>query len=220
MNKKYFLQAFKITLPVLFGYLAIGIAFGLVLIEKNYPWWLAPIMSIVIFAGAGQFMAIPLFAANAPISAILIAELLLNIRHIVYGLSLITKFNQCGKYKYYLIFALSDETYSLLTTTDFPEGADKGKFYFTIAALDQFYWVIGGIIGTLIGSVIPFSLSGVDFALTSLFVVLFIDQIQKLADGWKKKRLIQSEQAATPDVQIENVTPNVQTSENNGGGEL
>ena len=184
-NSNTFFKAFKITLPVLFGYLAIGIAFGLVLIEKGYPWWLAPLMSIVIFAGAGQFVAVPLFAANTPISAILVTELLLNISKIVYGLSLINKFNKCGKYKPYLIFALTDETYSLLTTTEIPEDADTGKFCFTIAALDQSYWVFGSILGTLIGSVIPFSLTGVDFALTALFIVLFIDQIQKLFDRRK-----------------------------------
>lgn len=182
MNKKYYIQAFKVSVPVLFGYLAIGIAFGLMLVDKNYPWWLAPIMSVTMYAGAGQYVAIGLFAAGTPLSMILVTELLVNIRHIVYGLSLISKFKECGKWKYYLIFALTDETYSLLTTTDAPEGCDKGKFFFTIALLNQFYWIAGSVIGAVAGSLIPFSFAGVDFALTALFVVLLIDQIEKSKD--------------------------------------
>ena len=186
MNKKYFFQAFKISLPVLFGYLAIGIAFGLMLIDKNYPIWLAPIMSMFMYAGAGQYIAIGLFAAGVPLTGILITELLVNIRHIVYGLSLITKFKDVGKWKPYLIFALTDETYSLLTTTDVPEGANPGSFYGTIALLDHIYWIVGGIIGAIIGTIVQsktnFSMGGVDFALTALFAVLLIEQIEKSKD--------------------------------------
>lgn len=182
MNRKYFLKAVQLTLPVFFGYIALGIGFGLVLTEKGYPWWLSPLMGLTIFAGAGQFIAVGLFAAGTPLSMILVTEALVNIRHIVYGLSVISKFKECGKWKYYLIFGLTDETYSLLTTSDVPEGADKGKFYFTITALDQFYWVLGSLIGAVAGSLIPFSFEGVDFSLTALFVVLLIDQIEKTRD--------------------------------------
>lgn len=178
MNKYCFTRAFKVSLPVLFGYLAIGIAFGLILVEAGYPWWLAPIMSITMYAGAGQYIAIGLFSAGTSLSMIILAELLVNIRHIVYGLSLITKFNSCGKWKPYLIFALTDETYSLLTSVEAPNNVSKGTFYGTIALLDQLYWVIGGIIGALAGSIIPFSMEGVDFALTALFAVLTIDQLR------------------------------------------
>lgn len=181
-NKNYFLLALKTSLPVFFGYLAIGIAFGLMLTNAGYPWWLAPIMSVTIYAGAGQYIAVGLFSAGVPLTMILITEALVNIRHIVYGLSLITKFKECGKWKYYMIFGLTDETYSLLTTTDAPEDADKGKFYFTIAILNQSYWILGSVIGAVAGSLIPFDFSGVDFALTALFVVLLIDQIEKSGD--------------------------------------
>lgn len=181
-NKNYFLLALKTSLPVFFGYLAIGIAFGLMLTTAGYPWWLAPIMSITMYAGAGQYIAVGLFAAGIPLTMILITEALVNIRHIVYGLSLITKFKECGKWKYYMIFALTDETYSLLTTTDAPLDANKGKFYFTIAILNQSYWLLGSVIGAVAGSLIPFDFAGVDFALTALFVVLLIDQIEKSGD--------------------------------------
>ncbi|MCF0241598.1 MAG: AzlC family ABC transporter permease [Treponema sp.] len=182
MKKNYFLKALKISLPVLFGYLAIGIAFGLMLVKAGYPWWLAPIMSLTMYAGAGQYIAVGLFSAGIPLFMILITEALVNIRHIVYGLSLISKFKECRKWKYYMIFGLTDETYSLLTTTDAPEDSDKGKFYFTIAILDHSYWILGSIIGAVAGALIPFDFAGVDFALTALFVVLLIDQIEKSHD--------------------------------------
>lgn len=181
-KKNYFLLALKTSLPVFFGYLAIGIAFGLMLTNAGYPWWLSPIMSVTIYAGAGQYIAVGLFAAGTPLTMILITEALVNVRHIVYGLSLITKFKECGKWKYYMIFGLTDETYSLLTTTDAPEDSDKGKFYFTIAILNQSYWILGSVIGAVAGSLIPFDFAGVDFALTALFVVLLIDQIEKSGD--------------------------------------
>ncbi len=179
MNKKCFLLAFKTSIPVLFGYLAIGIAFGLLVVENDYPWWIATIMSISMYAGAGQYIAIGLFAAGTSISTILITELLVNIRHIVYGLSLISKFNTCGKWKPYLIFSLTDETYSLLTTTEVPEEIETGNFYGTISLLNHLYWIIGSSFGAIVGSVIPFDLTGVDFSLTALFVVLAIEQIEK-----------------------------------------
>jgi len=181
MNKT-FSKALKVSLPVFFGYIAIGIAFGLMLVEKGYPWWLSPVMSVFIFAGAGQYVAVGLFAAGTPLSMIIFAELLVNIRHIVYGLSLISKFQNIGKWKYYIIFGLTDETYSLLTTTEVPEGSKPGPFYFYIAALDQSYWILGSIIGAVAGALIPFDFTGVDFALTALFVVLLIDQIEKTKD--------------------------------------
>lgn len=181
-SKNFFLLALKTSLPVFFGYLAIGIAFGLMLTTAGYPWWLAPIMSVTIYAGAGQYIAVGLFAAGTPLTMILITEALVNVRHIVYGLSLISKFKECGNWRYYMIFGLTDETYSLLTTTDAPEDAHKGKFYFTIAILNHSYWILGSVLGAVAGSLIPFDFAGVDFALTALFVVLLIDQIEKSGD--------------------------------------
>ena len=107
MNRSYLIQAFKVTIPVLFGYLAIGIPFGLMLVSAGYPWWLAPIMSVLMYAGAGQYMAVSLFAAGASLSVTALTMLLLNIRHIVYGLSLITPFKAAGRWKPYLVFALT-----------------------------------------------------------------------------------------------------------------
>lgn len=182
MNKFCLIQAFKVTIPVLFGYLAIGIPFGLMLVSADYPWWLAPIMSILMYAGAGQYMAVSLFAAGANLSVTAITMLLLNIRHIVYGLSLITPFKNTGKWKPYLIFALTDETYALMTSCPPPKGINPPSFYGAIALLDHLYWITGSLIGALAGTLIPFSFEGVDFALTALFAVLLIDQVKKSKD--------------------------------------
>ena len=141
MERRYFAEAAKITIPVLFGYTAIGIPFGLMIVNAGYPVWIAPVMSITMYAGAGQYVAVGLFASGAPLGAIAFTELLVNIRHIVYGLSLITRFKNVGAWKPYLIFALTDETYSLLTNCTVPEGANAGAFYGTIALLDHLYWI-------------------------------------------------------------------------------
>lgn len=182
MNKKLISSVFKTTSPVFFGYITLGIAFGLVLTQANYPWFLAPIMSLFMYAGAAQFIAVGLFAAGTPLVAILITEALVNIRHIVYGLSLITKYKDCKKWKPYLIFALTDETYSILTTTDVPENCNKESFFAAVSLMDQSYWFTGSVIGALAGQIIPFDLTGVDFSLTALFVVLTIEQIKKTKD--------------------------------------
>lgn len=182
MNTYTVTHAFKITIPVLFGYLAIGIPFGLMLVSAGYPWWLAPVMSVIMYAGAGQYMAVALFSAGASYSVIAVTMLLLNIRHIVYGLSLITPFKETGRWKPYLIFALTDETYALMTGCSVPRGVSPGSFYGAIALLDHIYWITGSIIGAVAGTLIPFSFAGVDFALTALFAVLLIDQIQKSKD--------------------------------------
>lgn len=173
---------FKTTLPVFFGYITLGIAFGLVLVEAGYPWWLSLVMSVFIYAGAAQFIAVGLFAAGTPLTAILITEALVNIRHIVYGLSLISQYRGTGKWKPYLIFALTDETYSLLTTVEVPENTKPETFYGLVSLMDQSYWVTGSLLGALIGNIIPFDLTGVDFALTALFAVLTIEQYLKTKD--------------------------------------
>jgi 4-azaleucine resistance transporter AzlC len=182
LSKVHFHAAVRITIPVFFGYIAIGIPFGLMLVNAGYPWWLAPIMSATMYAGAGEYIAVGLFASGAQLATIAVAQLAVNIRHIVYGLSLITKFKNTGKWKPYLIFALTDETYALLTGCTLPQGADSGSFYGTIAVLDHIYWIAGSTIGAVAGTLIPFNFAGVDFALSALFAVLLIDQIRNSRD--------------------------------------
>ena len=187
MNTQCLKIALRTTIPVFLGYISCGIAFGLVTVNAGYPWWLAPAMGILIFAGAGQFVAIPLFATGTPVLVILATELLLNIRHIVYGLPLINQFNECRRTKPYLIYALTDETFSILTTTQVPKGVNLEEYYFVVSILDQSYWVGGSLIGGLAGAMIRFDMTGVDFALTALFAVLCIDQIQKFVRERKER---------------------------------
>ncbi|MCR5724928.1 MAG: AzlC family ABC transporter permease [Treponema sp.] len=182
LQSHLFRRALKTTTPVFFGYIAIGIPFGLMLVNAGYSWWLAPLMSMIMYAGAGEYIAVGLFAAGTSLSTILVAELLINVRHIVYGLSLISKFKDTGRWKPFLIFALTDETYALLTCCTIPQEAPKGAYLGTIALLDYLYWIAGSTIGAIAGTVIPFSFAGVDFALTALFAVMLINQIRASHD--------------------------------------
>ncbi len=175
-NKDLFIIAFKTTVPVLLGYIPLGMAFGFLLDGAGYHWIYAFIMSLFVYAGSGQFLAVALLAAGAGLTEFAIATLLLNFRHAFYGLSLLEKFSGVGRVKPYLIFALTDETYALLTTTDVPQGSSKSRFYFYIAALDHLYWIAGSVLGAALGSVLDLNLEGMSFVLTALFVVLTIEQ--------------------------------------------
>lgn len=175
-NTDLFMSALKTTVPVFLGYIPLGMAFGFLLDGAGYHWIYAFLMSLLIYAGSGQFLAVALLAAGAGITEFVIATLLLNLRHAFYGLSLLEKFSDVGKVKPYLIFALTDETFALLTTSEVPEGGSKSRFYFYIAALDHLYWIIGSVIGAVLGSMLNLNLEGMTFVLTSLFVVLTIEQ--------------------------------------------
>ncbi len=179
-RKKAFTAALKASSPVFFGYISIGFAYGFLLVKSGFEWYWAPIMSLTIFAGAAQFMAINLINQNKSFIEMGLAVFLLNARHMVYGFSVLERFAPFKKFKKYLIFGLTDETYALLTTIDPPEDSDPEFFDFCVTALDQSYWTIGGILGALLGTVISWNAPGLDFALTALFVVLLIEQIKTL----------------------------------------
>lgn len=168
--------AFKQTIPVLLGYIVFGTAFGLLLEKAGYGilWSLA--ISIVVYAGSMQFVLVG-FLAN-PISLFSAAAMTfsVNSRHIFYGLSFIEKFRSMGKKYFYMIFSLTDETYSLLCSVKVPRELDSDKVFFSIAFLNQAYWIVGCVTGAILGGVIPFDTTGVDFAMTAMFVVIFLDQ--------------------------------------------
>ncbi|HIW21690.1 MAG TPA: AzlC family ABC transporter permease [Candidatus Dorea intestinavium] len=174
--QKAFKKAFPYTIPVLTGYLFIGIAFGVMYAEKGYNFLWAGLMSLLVFAGSGQYLAVNFFVPGISFFQVVFLTLTINIRHIFYGLSLLEPFNQMGKMKWYMIFGLTDETYSLLCTTKVPIGVSKEKFMFALALLNQFYWVLGSLIGGLVGTYIPFNSQGIDFAMTALFVVILVEQ--------------------------------------------
>jgi len=175
-DKDLFMNALKTTIPVFLGYIPLGMAFGLLLSDAGYHWIYAFLMGLFIYAGSAQFLAVALLAAGAGFADLAVATLLLNLRHSFYGLSMLEKFSDLGKVKPYLIFALTDETYALLTTTEVLQGGSKSRFYFYIAALNHLYWIIGSVLGAVLGSVLDLNLEGMSFVLTALFVVLTIEQ--------------------------------------------
>ena len=174
--KHAFRKAFPYTIPVLTGYLFIGIAFGVMYAEKGYSFLWAILMSLLVYVGSGQYLAVNFFTPGISFVQVIFMTLMVNIRHIFYGISLLDKFNQMGKKRWYMIFGLTDETYSLLCTTKIPEGVEEEKFLFAISIMNQSYWVIGSAIGGLAGSFLPFNSEGIDFAMTALFVVIFVEQ--------------------------------------------
>lgn len=171
-----FRAAFPYTIPVLTGYLFIGIAFGVMYEAKGYHAGWAVLMSLLVYAGSGQYLAVNFFAPGVSFFDVIFMTFMVNIRHIFYGLSLLERFAEMGKKKLYMIFSLTDETYSLFFVTKVPEGVEEDKFLFAIALLDQAYWVAGSAIGALAGSLIPFNAEGIDFAMTALFLVIFTEQ--------------------------------------------
>ena len=174
--KKIIKAAFPVTVPVMLGYISVGIAFGLLFEKSGYNFLWAALMSITVYAGSMQFIAINLLTSGAGLIEIALMTLFVNIRHTFYGLSFIDKFKGMGKKKNYMIFSLTDETYSLLCSAKAPEGVENNTFLFCIAFLNQMYWITGSIIGSVAGSMITFNTKGIDFAMTALFVVIFIEQ--------------------------------------------
>ena len=172
--------AFPVTIPVLTGFTCLGLAYGVLMETKGYgPLW-ATLMSAIAFGGSMQFVAITLLTTVFdPIQAFLLS-IMVNARHIFYGLSFLDKYKGLGKIRAYLIYTLCDESFSLISTVEPPEHVEKKDFYFWISFLNYSYWVVATALGGLMGKFITFDTTGLDFALTALFVVLFMEQ-------WKKK---------------------------------
>mgnify|MGYP002411820420 FL=1 len=165
--------AFPYTIPIMTGYLFLGMSFGILLNSKGYHFGWAVLMSIFIYAGSMQFVAVNLLTlAFNPLNAFLIT-LMVNA-----GLSMLGKFKGTGNKKPYLIFGLTDETYSILCSAEPPESMDKNGFMFSVTILNQFYWVAGSAAGALLGAVFTFNAKGIDFVMTALFVVIFVSQWQ------------------------------------------
>jgi len=186
-----FRKALRYSIPVLLGYLAIGSAFGFLLADEGYPWWLALVMGTIMYAGAGQYIAVGLFAAGTTLWEAVLVQLMVNARHIAYGLSMMNRFRSTGRLRWYLIFGMSDETFALLSSM--PENAavikpeditERSRFMFLVTLLNHGYWVFGGVLGAVIGSLIPFNTGGISYALTAMFIVLMIEQILRLRTPW------------------------------------
>ena len=173
-------SAFPHTVPVLTGYLCLGTAFGVLMAANGYGVGWALLTSIICFAGSGQFVAASMMVAAFDPLAALVLSLMINARHIFYGLSILEKYRGLGRVRPFLIFGLTDETFSMVSTLDVPEGIDHSRFYFWITFVPYLYWLSGSVLGNLAGNLFSFDSTGIDFVLTALFVVLFLEQ-------WKKK---------------------------------
>ena len=179
MNSKTLYFAFKMSLPVLFGYLFLGSAFGIMLYEAGYNFIWAIIISLFVYAGSGQFLLVSMLTSHAALSDIAIMTFFVNSRHIFYGISFIEKFRSYTWRYPYLIFSLTDETYGVNSSfSDVPKGVNEGDARFLIGLFDHIYWIIGSVIGSLAGQLIKIDFTGIDFSMTALFTVIFIDQMR------------------------------------------
>lgn len=170
-------QAFLRTLPVMTGYLVLGIAFGLLLKSASYQWWWALVISVFVYAGSMQFVLIGLLTQGSSLITVAITTLIVNSRHLFYGLSFIEKFKAMGKWAFYMIFSLTDETYGLLCSVgETGTQKERHRLMLYIAALNQCYWIAGSLAGSLLGSFLPFDSTGIEFAMTALFTVLCVEQ--------------------------------------------
>ncbi len=170
MEKDFIKRILKDTFPVLAGYFVLGVGFGIIMRLNGYGVLWTAAMSLFIYAGSMQYAAVGLITGGASFLTFAVTTLAVNARHLFYGISMIDKYKNARGYKPYLIFALTDETYSLVS-----DGSKGIKYDFFVSLFDHFYWVMSGIIGSLIGNVIKFNTAGVEFSLTALFVTVFTD---------------------------------------------
>ena len=169
-------KAFYKSIPVMAGYIVLGIGFGILLRSAGYGVLWALAMSVFIYAGSMQYVGVGLLAGGASVITTILTTLMVNARHLFYSISMIDRYRDSGKYKPYLIFALTDETYSLLCDGKTPEGEDPNKYRFLVSAFNHSYWVAGSVAGSLLGTVLPFSTAGIEFAMTALFLASFTEQ--------------------------------------------
>ena len=169
-------KAFLKSLPVMGGYVVLGMGFGILAHSAGYgvPWVLA--MSLLMYAGSMQYVGISLLQGGASVLITAVTTVMVNARHLFYSISMIGRYRDTGRYKPYLIFALTDETYSLLCDGKAPEGTDPGLFFFLVSLFNHTWWVAGSLAGALLGGVLPFSTAGIEFSMTALFIASFTEQ--------------------------------------------
>ena len=158
------------------GYVVLGTGFGILLRNAGYGVLWAAAMSLLIYAGSMQYVGVSLLTGGASVLTTLLTTFMVNARHLFYSISMVDTYKDAGRYKPYMIFALTDETYSLLCDGKVPEGADPNTYRFLVSLFNQSYWVAGSVIGSLLGSVLPFSTAGIEFSMTALFIASFTEQ--------------------------------------------
>ena len=176
MKQKALKAAFPYTIPIFAGFWFLGITYGIFMNKSGFSFWYPMLMSITIFAGSMEFLTVNLLlGAFNPLQALTLT-LMINARHLFYGISMLDKYAGTGWKKIYLIFGLCDESFSINYTADIPDDVDRGWFMFFVTLLNQLYWVSGSTLGGLFGSLIHFNTEGLDFVMTAMFVVIFLEQ--------------------------------------------
>lgn len=176
MNKETVRYSFKASLPVMAGYIVLGIGFGILLADKGYSFWWAVLMSTTIYAGSMQYVGVGLLASGASLISAAIMTLMVNARHLFYGISMLEKYKGMGAKRFYAIFALTDETYSLVCKANCPEHVDEQWYFLLLSMMNQSYWIFGSFLGAFLGNALTFNSAGIDFSMTALFVVIFVEQ--------------------------------------------
>ena len=176
MKNRLCKEAFVKTLPVMAGYLVLGIGFGILLRGAGFGVWYALAMSVFIYAGSMQYVGVGLLAGGASVLSTMLTTVMVNARHLFYSISMIESYKDAGKYKPYMIFALTDETYSLLCDGKVPDGVNANRYRFLVSLFNHCYWVTGCVLGSLLGAVLPFSTAGIEFSMTALFIASFTEQ--------------------------------------------
>ena len=182
MTKRTLRSAFLDTVPVMTGYLFLGLGFGILLHQNGYGALWSAAMSLFIYAGSMQYVAVSLLASGAGLLTAAMTAFVVNARHLFYGISMVDVYKGSGRKKPYLIFALTDETYSLVSKNQVPEGISRHGYCFLVSLFNQCYWVAGSLLGSLAGSLIPINYEGIDFVLTALFVTIFVEQWLSVKD--------------------------------------
>ena len=177
--KSAFFAAFPNTLPILAGFLFLGIAYGIYMNQSGFRFYYPMFMSFIIFAGSVEFATVSWLIGSFDPVSVFFLTLMINARHLFYGLSMLEKYNIPGLKKYYLIYGMCDESFSINATVDIPKGIDREWFMFFVTLLNQIYWVSGATIGGIFGSFIPFDTKGIEFVMTALFIVIFLENWTK-----------------------------------------
>ena len=181
LKRRALIAAFPYTVPVMTGYLVLGISYGVLITASGFPFWMPMVSSLTIFAGSMEFVLVNLLLSGFDLLQAFLMTLMINARHLFYGISMLDRYRGMGLKKLYMIFGLTDESFSVNCVTDPPEGVDRSWFMFFVTLLDHSYWFLGTTLGGIFGSLVHFNTEGLDFVMTAMFVVIFMEQ-------WKKDK--------------------------------
>ncbi len=178
-RRKALAAAFPYTIPILTGFGFLGFTYGIYMNVSGFPFWYPMLMALVIFGGSLEFVTVGLLLSPFAPATTLLMALILQARHLFYGIAMLDKYKGLGWKRFYLIYGLCDETFSVNCSAAVPEGVDRGWFYFFVTLLDHSYWVTAATLGGIVGSYIPFNTEGLDFVMTAMFVVILLEQLLK-----------------------------------------